>query len=123
VIWYQCDEGDADVASFFYFLSLTLANHPSKQAKPLPSLSPELYSALPTFVRNYFREFCARLAAPTFVVSQSSPGRLDVSQCQFGRIISHMTLKQSNPHLRSAAARKATPKWRRCRPWESLLYH
>jgi LuxR family transcriptional regulator, maltose regulon positive regulatory protein len=68
VIWYQCDEGDADIASFFYFLSLAHAHHSGVKDDPLPSLSPELYAALPTFVRNYFREFCARLAAPTFVV-------------------------------------------------------
>jgi LuxR family maltose regulon positive regulatory protein len=68
VIWYQCDEGDADTASFFNFLSLAHTNHSSVIDDPLPSLSPELYAALPTFVRNYFREFCARLAAPTFVV-------------------------------------------------------
>jgi LuxR family transcriptional regulator, maltose regulon positive regulatory protein len=68
VIWYQCDEGDADIASFFYFLSLAHAHHSSVKDYPLPSLSPELYAALPTYVRNYFREFCARLAAPTFVV-------------------------------------------------------
>jgi LuxR family transcriptional regulator, maltose regulon positive regulatory protein len=68
VIWYQCDEGDADIASFFYFLSLAHSPHSSVKDNPLPSLSPELYAALPTFVRNYFREFCARLTAPTFVV-------------------------------------------------------
>jgi ATP/maltotriose-dependent transcriptional regulator MalT/DNA-binding SARP family transcriptional activator len=68
VIWYQCDEGDADIASFFYFLSLAHAHHSRAKNDPLPSLSPELYAALPAFVRNYFREFCARLAAPTFVV-------------------------------------------------------
>jgi LuxR family maltose regulon positive regulatory protein len=68
VIWYQCDDGDADIASFFYFLSLAHAHHSSVNDDPLPALSPELYAALPTFVRNYFREFCARLAAPTFVV-------------------------------------------------------
>jgi LuxR family maltose regulon positive regulatory protein len=68
VIWYQCDEGDADIASFFYFLSLAHTHHSSVKDDPLPSLSPELYGALPTFVRNYFREFCARLATPTFVV-------------------------------------------------------
>jgi LuxR family transcriptional regulator, maltose regulon positive regulatory protein len=68
VIWYQCDEGDADIASFFYFLSLAHTNYSSAKDDPLPSLSPELYAALPTFVRNYFREFCARLAASTIMV-------------------------------------------------------
>ena len=68
LIWYQCDEGDADPASFFYFLTLALADHTGSTADTMPSLSPELYSALPIFVRNYFREFCARLKAPTFLV-------------------------------------------------------
>jgi LuxR family transcriptional regulator, maltose regulon positive regulatory protein len=68
VVWYQCDEGDADPASFFYFLTLALADHSGTNADAMPSLSPELYSALPTFARNYFREFCARLKAPTFLV-------------------------------------------------------
>jgi LuxR family maltose regulon positive regulatory protein len=68
VIWYQCDEGDADIASFFYFLTRALADYAPADAAAMPSLSPELYSALPTFVRNYFREFYARLATPTFLV-------------------------------------------------------
>lgn len=68
VIWYQCDEGDADIASFFHFLSAAVADLSSVQDNPLPLLSPELYPALPTFVRNYFREFCGRLTAPTVVV-------------------------------------------------------
>lgn len=68
VIWYQCDQGDADVASFFYFLTLALADYSGSDAPGMPSLSPELYSALPTFVRNYFREFCARLKTPTHLV-------------------------------------------------------
>jgi len=68
VIWYQCDEGDADIASFFHFLSLAAAIDPTTATGPLPTLTPELYGDLPTFVRNYFREFCARLTAPTFLV-------------------------------------------------------
>jgi len=67
-IWYLCDDGDGDIASFFHFLSLTLANSVRAQATPLPLLSPELYSALPTFVRNYFREYCARLPVPALIV-------------------------------------------------------
>ncbi len=68
VIWYQCDEGDADPASFFYFLTLALADYSNIVANPLPTLAPELYPALATFIRNYFREFCARLTAPTYLV-------------------------------------------------------
>jgi LuxR family maltose regulon positive regulatory protein len=68
VIWYQCDEGDADIASFFYFLSLALANDSITEGSAPPTLTPELYGSLPTFVRNYFRKFCAHLTAPSFLV-------------------------------------------------------
>lgn len=68
MIWYQCDEGDADIASFFHFLTLSLTNEVKPDGKPLPSLTPELYGSLPTFVRNYFREFCAGFTTPTFLV-------------------------------------------------------
>ncbi len=68
VVWYQCDEGDADIASFVHFLSRSPALRTPPTGAPLPMLAPELYGALPTFVRNYFREFCARLPAPAFIV-------------------------------------------------------
>ncbi|MFZ0552996.1 MAG: BTAD domain-containing putative transcriptional regulator [Steroidobacteraceae bacterium] len=68
VVWYQCDEGDADTGSFFHFLSRSPALRTPPTGAPLPMLAPELYGALPTFVRNFFREFCARLPAPGFIV-------------------------------------------------------
>jgi len=52
-LWYNCDDGDADVASFFHFLSLALAD--SRNSSSIPRLSPELHGALPTFARNFFR--------------------------------------------------------------------
>ena len=67
-IWYQCDAGDGDAASFFHFFSLALARALSPPAKPLLQLSPELYGALPTFTRNYFRDCCARLPTPAWIV-------------------------------------------------------
>jgi LuxR family maltose regulon positive regulatory protein len=67
-IWYQCDEGDADIASFFYFLSLAVLPVLRAPARPLPHLAPELYPELATFVRNYFRELCSQLVAPIYFV-------------------------------------------------------
>jgi DNA-binding SARP family transcriptional activator len=67
-IWYQCDEGDVDIASFFHFLTRAVETEPSGRSAPLPSLSPELLPALPTFVRNFMREFCAVLKPRTFIV-------------------------------------------------------
>jgi LuxR family transcriptional regulator, maltose regulon positive regulatory protein len=68
VLWYQCDEGDADIASFFHFLSRAHVLQTSPLAAPLPTLAPELYGALPAFVRNFFRELCAQLPTPSFIV-------------------------------------------------------
>ena len=68
VLWYQCDEGDADIASFFHFLSSAHVLQTSPMAAPPPTLAPELYGALPTFVRNFFRELCAQLPTPSFIV-------------------------------------------------------
>ncbi|MGR9117246.1 MAG: BTAD domain-containing putative transcriptional regulator [Gammaproteobacteria bacterium] len=51
-LWYQMDEGDNDIASFFYFMG----QHPPLLDKPqLPLLTPEYLDNLPLFIRNYFR--------------------------------------------------------------------
>lgn len=62
-VWYHCDDGDADIASFLHFLSITVASASDRESSPLLSLTPDLYPALTTFVRNYFRAYFARLAA------------------------------------------------------------
>lgn len=67
-IWYHCDEGDDDIASFFHFATLALRAQPGVRSGAAPALSPELHAALPTFTRNYFRAFCAALPVPTFLV-------------------------------------------------------
>ncbi len=67
-IWYQCDAGDADIASFFHFLSLAVFPALRTPALPLPHLASELYPELTTFVRNYFRELCSRLPSSTCMV-------------------------------------------------------
>src|SRR5918999_5813868 len=38
-LWYQIDDGDADVATFFYYLSLAAPAAP--QDEPLPLLTPD----------------------------------------------------------------------------------
>src|SRR5690349_16420013 len=45
-LWYQMDEGDADVASFFYFLKLAAEDLAPDHAEPLPVLGPEYYAGL-----------------------------------------------------------------------------
>ena len=67
-IWYQCDAGDADIASFFYYLNMARERCAPRSRVPLPAFLPEHYSAIPTFTRNYFRSLFASFAGSTTVV-------------------------------------------------------
>lgn len=58
-IWYQCDEGDADLATFFYYLGLA-ARKAAPRRKPLPLLTPEYLAGIPTFTRRYFETLYSR---------------------------------------------------------------
>jgi LuxR family maltose regulon positive regulatory protein len=59
-IWYQIDSGDADPATFFYYLRL--AGQPwQPRRQPLPLLSPEFLGDVPGFARRFFRDLMGRL--------------------------------------------------------------
>jgi ATP/maltotriose-dependent transcriptional regulator MalT len=60
-LWYQLDEGDADVATFFYYLKLAVGDE-------LPVLGPEYQSGLAVFTRRYFERLFAQLRTPFAVV-------------------------------------------------------
>jgi LuxR family transcriptional regulator, maltose regulon positive regulatory protein len=60
-IWYQVDSGDADAATFFYYLGLAMQSAAPKEKKPLPLLTPEFLTDIPNFARRYFRELYSRL--------------------------------------------------------------
>jgi ATP/maltotriose-dependent transcriptional regulator MalT len=60
-LWYQLDEGDADVATFFYYLKLAVGEE-------LPVLGPEYQTGLAVFTRRYFERLFAQLKAPFAVV-------------------------------------------------------
>jgi len=64
-LWYQLDEGDADVATFFYYLGLAAEEH---GVGGLPLLMPEYHAAMPVFTRRYFEALYARLKPPFVVV-------------------------------------------------------
>lgn len=53
-IWYQCDEGDSDLATFFYYMGLAAKKAAPRHKKPLPLLTPEYLAGIPTFTRRYF---------------------------------------------------------------------
>ena len=65
-LWYQLDDGDADVATFFYYLGAAADDFES--GDPLPLLAPEHHAGLPQFTRRYFQQLYARLGTPFALV-------------------------------------------------------
>ena len=64
VIWYQIDESDADVATFFYYLGKAAP----RRRRPLALLTAEYQQQLRAFSRSYFRELYDRLTPPFVLV-------------------------------------------------------
>ena len=58
-LWYQLDDGDADIATFFYYLNAAAGDR-------LPLLAPE--AGLQQFARRYFQQLFAQLEAPFALV-------------------------------------------------------
>ncbi|MEK6209665.1 MAG: BTAD domain-containing putative transcriptional regulator [Pseudomonadota bacterium] len=60
-IWYQVDPGDADLATFFYYLGQAAKPFTRKRQRLLPLLTPEYLQDVEGFSRRFFRELFARL--------------------------------------------------------------
>jgi hypothetical protein len=67
-LWYQLDDGDADAATFFYYLGLAAQEHDAGASEPLPLLTPEYHAGLAVFTRRYFHALYAKLKTPFIVV-------------------------------------------------------
>jgi ATP/maltotriose-dependent transcriptional regulator MalT/DNA-binding SARP family transcriptional activator len=67
-IWYQLDSGDADVATFFYYMSLAAEEHESRKNEMLPLLAPEYQTDISTFARRYSRDLFHRLTTPFVLI-------------------------------------------------------
>ncbi len=65
--WYQCDGGDTDIQTFFYFLG-RMAAKAAPRKKPLPVLTPEYLPNLAVFARRYFRSLFSRLKSPHLLI-------------------------------------------------------
>jgi ATP/maltotriose-dependent transcriptional regulator MalT/DNA-binding SARP family transcriptional activator len=63
-LWYRVDEGDRDLATFFYYLGRAAP----PRRRPLPLLTPEFRQGVEVFARRFFRELCGRLRPPFTVV-------------------------------------------------------
>jgi ATP/maltotriose-dependent transcriptional regulator MalT len=67
-LWYQLDEGDAEVATFFHYLTLAARDLQSGSTPALPILTPEQQPGLAVFAQRYFQRLFAQLEAPFAVV-------------------------------------------------------
>ena len=67
-LWYQIDEGDGDLATFFYYMGLAAKKAAPRYKKPLPLLTPEYLQGIPTFTRRYFENLFSRLKPPFTIV-------------------------------------------------------
>ena len=67
-LWYQLDEGDADLATFFYYLGQAAKKAAPRKQKSLPLLTPEYRQGISTFTRRYFENLYERLKLPSALV-------------------------------------------------------
>jgi ATP/maltotriose-dependent transcriptional regulator MalT len=67
-LWYQVDQGDADPASFFYYLGLAARRAAPQKRSPLPLLTREYLQGISTFTLRYFENLYGRLKIPSMVV-------------------------------------------------------
>ena len=67
-LWYQLDEGDADVATLFYYLRQAAVRASPRRRWRLPLLTPEYLAGLGTFTRRWFEELFAGLSKPFVLV-------------------------------------------------------
>ena len=67
-LWYQVDEGDGDIASFFFYMGLAAKKAATRHKKPMPLLTSEYLQGVPAFTRRYFEELFSRLKSPFTMV-------------------------------------------------------
>ena len=67
-LWYQIDQGDSDIASFFYYLGEGLKQLNRSRKRVLPLLTPEYQFGLPAFSRVFFRKLFKNMKAPGILV-------------------------------------------------------
>ncbi len=60
-LWYQVDERDGDIATFFYYMGLATKKATPRKKQPLPLFTPEYLQDIPTFTRRYFERLYGQL--------------------------------------------------------------
>ena len=77
-LWYQIDEGDNDIATFFYYMGLA-AKKASRSTRPLPLLTPEYLQDIPHLLQTILENLCGRLHAPFILVFDNSADILSLA--------------------------------------------
>lgn len=67
-LWYQMDEGDGDIATFFYYLGLAAKKATPGNRKPLPLLTPEYLAGVSVFARRFLENLCSRVSSPFYLI-------------------------------------------------------
>lgn len=67
-LWYQIDERDGDIASFFSFLGLAIKRARPAVRRPMPLFTPEYRMGVSAFSKNFFEETYRRLRPPFTIV-------------------------------------------------------
>jgi LuxR family maltose regulon positive regulatory protein len=70
-LWYQVDQADGDIATFFYYMGQTAPHREVAARSRLPRWSSEYLGDLSAFARRYFRTLFERMEAPFAVVLDS----------------------------------------------------
>lgn len=67
-VWYELDESDSDIASFFYHLGRAARAFIQEGSVELPLLTPEFFPNIPVFTRRFFEVLFSRIPTPCAIV-------------------------------------------------------
>src|SRR5262245_50645645 len=104
-LWYQADAGDADGASFFYYVGQA-AQASSRKRTPLPLFTPDCLSDLAGHARRYFRELFDRFPrGARFVLDNYQDADVSVTW----RIVTSQALAEVPPHVTVVVTSRTHP--------------
>lgn len=67
-IWYEMDDSDSDIASFFYHLGMAAGCHIPRYSSDLPLMTSEYLQGIPEFTRRFFELLCSQVIQPCALV-------------------------------------------------------
>lgn len=68
VLWYQIDQDDIDIATFFHYLGLACKKASTGRPRPLSHFTHEYLQNLPAFTRRFFKQLFAQMPSPFAIV-------------------------------------------------------